>query len=354
MKLLNLGLTEPLRTQAIYHMLARESIETLIITSPLKPYVCVGYFQDLRRTVNLDYCRQFNIPVYRREVGGGGVLLDHNQVFYQIVLHNNNPLLPASVAEIYEKFSAPPIETYRALGVSVKHRPVNDLITLEGKKISGQGGANIGNSVVFVGSIIMDFDFQTMSRVLNVPDEKFRDKLYQTMQENMSTLKRELGTVPERDLITGILVEQFRKFFGVRSFDRLQLDQALISKLESVESYLASDRFILSPREKHHRSIKISEGLFVGETNFKLPGGLVTAIIEWKDDIIKSASIYGDFTLKPKERISELEKCLLGAELTFEQLHRRLASFYREYEIDIPGCPPDDFARGILKVKETL
>lgn len=356
MKLLNLGLAEPIRTQAIYHMLAREGIETLIITSPIRPYVCIGYFQDLMRTVNLNYCHEMNIPVYRREVGGGGVLLDQNQLFYQIVLKKDNPFLPKTIERIYEKFSKPPIEAYSKLGVTVNHRPVNDLITLNGKKISGQGGANIGNCVVFVGSIIMDFDFYTMANVLNIPNEKFRDKLYKTIRENMTTLKQELKILPDRKVVEDILINEFKEFFRVTAFKELLLNDDLIHKLQNVETLLASENFINGQRKlfmKDAISIKVAEGLFVGETNFKLPGGLVTAIVEWKENIIKTVSIFGDFTLTPKESIKGLEESLSGVELKFDDVYQSLSKFYEENKIDIPGCPPAEMARGILKVIET-
>jgi lipoate-protein ligase A len=37
--------------------------------------------------------------------------------------------------------------------------------------------------MVFVGSIILDFDYERMTRAIKVPDEKFRDKVFKTMKE---------------------------------------------------------------------------------------------------------------------------------------------------------------------------
>jgi len=52
--------------------------------------------------------------------------------------------------------------------------------------ISGQGAADIGDSFVFVGSILLKFDTKLMSQLFRVPEEKFRDKLYKTLEENIS------------------------------------------------------------------------------------------------------------------------------------------------------------------------
>jgi len=41
--------------------------------------------------------------------------------------------------------------------------------------------------MVFVGGILLDFNYKAMSRILKVPDEKFRDKVFKTMEENVTT-----------------------------------------------------------------------------------------------------------------------------------------------------------------------
>ena len=43
--------------------------------------------------------------------------------------------------------------------------------------------------MVFVGGILLDFDYQAMSKILKVPDEKFRDKVFKSMKENLTTMK---------------------------------------------------------------------------------------------------------------------------------------------------------------------
>jgi lipoate-protein ligase A len=42
-----------------------------------------------------------------------------------------------------------------------------------------------------VGNLILDFDYETMSRVLRVSDEKFREKVKKTIRENLRTIRAE-------------------------------------------------------------------------------------------------------------------------------------------------------------------
>ena len=73
MKLYNLGKVPWEESQLIYHALAHMGEEALCLVSPNSPYVCIGFHQDVEQEVDLDFCRQNQIPVFRREVGGGAV-----------------------------------------------------------------------------------------------------------------------------------------------------------------------------------------------------------------------------------------------------------------------------------------
>jgi lipoate-protein ligase A len=94
---------------------------------------------------------------------------------------------------------------------------VNDLIA-GNRKISGSGVGEIGECIVFVGNLMLDFDYETMSRILKVPDEKFRDKVEKTIEGNLTTIRMELGDKKaaqwkETDL-NALMAEEFEKILG--------------------------------------------------------------------------------------------------------------------------------------------
>jgi lipoate-protein ligase A len=92
-QLYHLGYVPWLESQLIYHAQPRVGVEGINILAPSEPYVCIGYHQDLEQEIDVAYCQAQGIPIFRREVGGGAVYLDGNQVFYQIVLHKDHPLV---------------------------------------------------------------------------------------------------------------------------------------------------------------------------------------------------------------------------------------------------------------------
>jgi lipoate-protein ligase A len=261
MYVFDLGKLPGQQSMLIFHALARMGIEALVIVSPKVPLVSIGYFQDAAQEVDLQYCKESKIPFMRREVGGGATFLDENQIFYQLIWKRDNPKFPRAIDEIYPWFTQAPIETYRKFGIQAEFRAVNDIITNEGRKIAGEGGGNIGDCMVFVGGILLDFDYQAMSRILKVPDEKFRDKVYKTMEENLTTMKRELGIVPRREEIISVLKERFEKRVG--KLEEASLTPEIIEKMDQLESWMTSEEFLLKKTPRVPAGVKIREGVEV-------------------------------------------------------------------------------------------
>ncbi|RUM31285.1 MAG: lipoate--protein ligase family protein, partial [Aquifex sp.] len=86
MKIYKAGKLDNLLSITLFHAMARLGYEGLIITTPSETYASVGYFDKTQEILDLEKCRKLGIPVIRREVGGGAVLLHENQVFYQLIL----------------------------------------------------------------------------------------------------------------------------------------------------------------------------------------------------------------------------------------------------------------------------
>jgi lipoate-protein ligase A len=341
-KLYNLEHVPWLDSQLLYHALPRVDMEGLFLLAPAEPYVCIGCHQDVEQDIDLNYCRIEDIPVFRREVGGGGVYLDGQQLFYQLVLHRDNPLAQGSKEDFYRRLLAPVVKAYGDLGVPAQYKPVNDIVTLDGRKISGNGAAEIADHLILVGNIIMDFDYETMVRVLKVPDEKFRDKVYQTLRENLSTLKRETGRAPLLEEIVPVLADRFEEVLG--PLEPADLPPAVYEEARELEPLLISDEW-LHKRGKRvpGRAVKIAAGVDVLQRMHKAPGGLVRATFEIKDRRISWVSFSGDFFFYPAEQLEALEAAMVG--LAPEEVEQAIAGFYVREDIESPGMTPADLAK---------
>jgi lipoate-protein ligase A len=346
MKLYNLGHVPWLDSQLLYHALPRLDMEGLFLLAPAEPYVCIGRHQDVDQDIDVDYCQRHSIPVFRREVGGGGVYLDGQQLFYQVVLHKNNPLAQGSKEDFYRRLLAPVVKAYGDLGVPAEYKPVNDIITADRQKISGNGAAEIADHLILVGNVIMDFDYETMVRVLKVPDEKFRDKIYQTLRENLSTLKREIGRAPLLEEIVPVLVSRFEEILGL--LEPADLPPAVYEKARELEPLLFNDDW-LHKRGKRvpGRDVKIAAGINVLQHLYKAPGGLIRAIFEVKDGRLTGVSFSGDFFFYPAEKLEALETTL--NDVALEDVEQTIAAFYSAESIESPGVSPSDLAQALSR-----
>lgn len=350
MYLFDLGHLPGQQSMLIFHALARMDVEALVVVSPRTPLVSVGYFQDAQVEVDLEYCHQASLPVMRREIGGGATYLDGHQIFYQVILKRDNPRLPGKISEIYQRFSQPAVETYGEFGIETHFRPVNDIITAEGRKIAGEGGADIGPCMVFVGGILMDFDYRAMSKVLRVPDEKFRDKVFKTMEENLTTMRRELGQPPPRYDVKSILIEKFQNLLG--HLEPAHMDREILAKMEQLERQFTSPEFLYKKTPKVTQGVKIREGVEVLYGLHKAPGGLIRTVQEVENEQIQDLGISGDFTFYPKVELGHLEVELKGSAQGPKNIRPKIEGFYQRRQVESPGVGTEDLMKALEVVEK--
>jgi lipoate---protein ligase len=347
-RLLDLRLVPSLRSQTIYHALAHAMApgdpDTIALVSPADPYVCIGFHQDMEREVDLAYCRTQGLPVYRREVGGGAVYLDRHQLFTQWIFHRDH--LPFSLEERFELHVRPLVETYQAIGINAYHRPLND-IHVGGRKIGGTGAASMGEAEVVVGSLMFDFNSSVMARVLKVPSEKMRDKVYQSLREYMTTMTRELGQAPDRDEVVAIYLDKCGAVLG------MEIVPGVLSECEEAAAHEWDERF-LTPEWLYQRGaplqqgVKIHDGMSVVEASHKAPGGLIRVIARLRENRIDDLALSGDFTLLPASGVAILEQAAKGLAVRHDLVLSRFREVYNEMGIHSPGVTPEDFAMTIL------
>ncbi len=347
-RLLNLGLVPPIRSQTIYHAVGHamdaDTPDTIILVAPDHPYVCIGYHQDLEREVDLDYCRDHGLPVTRREVGGGAVYLDAGQLFVQWVLHRD--ALPPSLEAKFDLYIRPLVETYQALGIPAYHRPVND-IHVAGKKIGGTGAAQMGEAEVLVGSLMFTFDKATMARVLKVSSEKMRDKIFESLEQYMTTMAEQLPALPDRAAVADLYLARAAAALG-RQIVPGEPTAAELALATELDARFVSDEWLYQKGTLRRTGVKIHEDVHVAEGVFKAPGGLIRATVRVRQGRVDGLELAGDFTMFPAGAISGLQAAALGAELARAVLADRFTAAYHNLEIQAPGVTPEHLAQAIL------
>jgi lipoate-protein ligase A len=337
-------------SQGLYHAAAYLQQEALLILRPATPYVCIGFHQDAEQEIDLDFTETNSIPVYRREVGGGAVYLDNNQLFYQLILRKDRDGIPQEKQQLFRELLTPVVETYREFGVDAQFRPINDIVAHE-RKISGNGAAEINDMVVMVGNFILDFDYEMMSQCLRVPDEKFRDKVYKSLRENLSTFIQEIGYIPSAQALGDALASRYESIFGAMKRGNVP-DPALVAKANELQEERNSLEWLFSNdrRWSGGRQVKIRAGVYVIQNTLKTPGGLIRVTAINRDGRLHEVHISGDFFFFPAKSLIRLEQALNGLPADEKKITEEINIFYITEAIESPGVIPGDFAQALCQM----
>jgi lipoate-protein ligase A len=307
----------------------------------------VGYHQAVEQEIRLSYCREHGIEVNRRLTGGGGLFWDKTQLGWELIADQRDDRFPGHVETLYELLCQGAIRGLERLGVNAVYRPKND-IEVEGRKISGTGGTSLGSTFLFQGTLLVDFDVDTMLRALRIPTEKLKDKEIDSVRERVTCLSWELASVPPLDMIKTALVEGFSEVLDVRfapgpltTFEEDWKAQRL-PHFES-EEWVYGSRRPLAGRDEL-RAL------------YKSPGGLirVSLLVNSRTRRIREVFITGDFFAYPRRVILDLEAWLKGAPADVGHLSSLVESFFRTHEAQIPGVTPSDISYTLAQALEKL
>ena len=177
--------------------------DTLLIYSRNRPCISVGRFQKIDDVVNIDYVKESGISIVRRISGGSSIYSDANQLTYSLTVSKDR--LPLSRNDSFATVCGALVISLRKLGVFGEYKPVNDVL-VNGRKISGGAQARSGSAVLQHGSIIINVDENVVSSSL----KQVKARSY----EGLTSLKKCLGYIPSRDILSKAIMDGFSEVFG--------------------------------------------------------------------------------------------------------------------------------------------
>ena len=320
-RLLSLGPTHWLNTQAVYHALAEtmtiDSPDTIVLAQPLQPYLCVGYHQEIASVLDRKACARMSLPVIRRRVGGGATYLDVNQLFYQCLFHHTR--VPAMVNDVYARLLAGPVATLKALGLKAELLGENEIEVgrgpggRPGKRIAGIGGGRMGEAAVVVGNLLFDFDYNALTRAWRVPSEGFRRLASASLRERVTTLWSELPRPISPDEVQYLLIDEFARALN-RPLETGKLTDEEEQKIKEVGKRLMSYRWLHLHENggKPMMALKIARGVFICAAEAEIDGYRVRAAFRVRDEVIEQAVLESE----PEREWTEYEIRLRGKKVS--------------------------------------
>ncbi len=305
-----------------------------------KPSALIGFHQDVRQEIYLDYCLENGIDVQRRLTGGGALYFDEGVLGWELYLDKKS-LGTAQMPLIAEKICTAVASGLSQLGVDARFRPRND-IEIHGKKISGTGGAFDGDSILYQGTVLVDFDIEKMLNVLHIPVEKWSDKAINSARERITTLKEEMEHAPQLEEVKEQIARSIGDAFQVdlnKEDDLLEAEKTLYEQaLNEIDS---PDWIYQHNRPRDDSSIK--------ESITKTPGGLIRIgmSVDKNRSHLKQIWITGDFFIKPRRVVLDLEAALKDTPLS--EMETTVRNFFNRNHVEMLQLKPEDFISAIKK-----
>ncbi|MEO0107242.1 MAG: DUF116 domain-containing protein [candidate division WOR-3 bacterium] len=352
-RLLDTGVLNAAENMAIDEMLlelrAKNQIpNTLRILQFSPPATLVGFHQSIEQEIRIDYCNKMGIDINRRITGGGAIFFDKTQLGWEIICSKDffNNSMPN--VELFKKLSLPIINMLGQLGINANFRGRND-IEVNGRKISGTGGVEWGNAFLFQGTLLVDFDVDTMLRALRIPIEKLKRHEIDSLKERVTCIKWELGYTPDIKILKGLIKKSFEKDFGIK----LIKSNLTVLELNSLPAYLEkfrSDKWIYKVRAP------VCEQPVLYITRLSKAGKIKAFFtLNLRQKRIQSVIFMGDFFAYPSRAIFDLEAVFKEMPLEKELITNKIKEYFQNCKnLYIPYVKIEDFIKIIDGLFEKL
>ncbi|WP_407637403.1 lipoate--protein ligase family protein [Desulfotignum phosphitoxidans] len=300
--------------------------------------VLVGFHQAVSEEIRSSYCRVNNIDVNRRITGGGAIFFDENQMGWEVFCDKAFFNIAIPNAHLFKSLCDPVVMALAMLGIDARFRPRND-IEVNGRKISGTGGTDSDNAFMFQGTMLVDFDVDTMLRSLQIPVEKLKAKEIDSVKDRVTCLRWELGSVPSLAGIKQAIKTGFEISLDIK-LEPGDLTAEEQKRYQEKLPHFQSSRWIENVKPYYQKREAV-------QATYKAPAGMVrfTLVVNLPQKRLKDIYITGDFLTFPGSALYDLEAELRGVSLDREVLHKIIRTFFDQERIRIPGLPFKDFVK---------
>lgn len=148
----------------------------------VKPTVIFGRNQVMENEVNVSYCREHGIEMYRRKSGGGCVYADWDNVMMSYVCKEEN------VGLTFNRFIGMLLLVLRKLGVEATGTTHNDVM-IGDRKVSGTAFYHLPGRSIVHATMLYDTDMENMLHAITPSHEKLQSKGIQSVRQRITFLK---------------------------------------------------------------------------------------------------------------------------------------------------------------------
>ena len=276
----------------------------------VSPSVIFGRNQLIANEVNILYCRDNGISMFRRKSGGGCVYADWGNMMLSYITKSDQVMFT------YHKYTTLVVNALKRIGIAAATNGRNDIL-VDGQKVSGNAFYHLPRHNIVHGTMLYDTDVQHMQSCLTPAAEKLNNHGVQSVRQRITLLKDYTQrSMPEiKESLTSFICDS-----------SISLSDDDICRIEELEKEYLDPDFIFGKNPRH----TITKSRYIEGV------GRVEAHLELKNNIIKDIDFKGDFFVLGE--IDYLRKLLIGKPLQAEVLATLI---------------PEDIGNTIMNIKKT-
>ncbi len=260
-RLLPFRKADAVENMAVDEAVFREAIRkreppTLRFYSWRTPAVSIGYFQEARREIDLEACRQLGIDFIRRPTGGKAVLHD-KEMTYAVIAGADHPLFPPDILRSFRVISSCIARGLLAIGIKAEMKaegrasadeslrtscfssPSRYELLVGGRKICGASQMRSHGVLLQHGALLMAFDPERTCAVM-LPH---RDPERQTalLRDSVTTVEEQAGRAVDERQLCRALQDGFEQRLGIRLVEASLTPEEETLKRELMEKKYSSE-----------------------------------------------------------------------------------------------------------------
>ena len=194
----------------------------------VEPSVIFGRNQVLENEVNVDYCRQHHIKMYRRKSGGGCVYADMDNLMLSYVGDGDQ------VGFTFNKFLQMMLLVLRKMGVEATSTVHNDIM-IGDRKVCGTAFYQLPGRSIVHSTMLYDTNMEHMLNAITPSAEKLEKKGIQSVRQRITLLKYYVDLT--LDEVKTLIRETLCK-------GELRLTPEQVAEIETIEQSYLKQEFI--------------------------------------------------------------------------------------------------------------
>ncbi|WP_059747273.1 biotin/lipoate A/B protein ligase family protein [Staphylococcus haemolyticus] len=251
--------------EALLNFVSRGEIDPVVRFYTWNPAtLSVGYFQRLKKEIDIDKVNEKGFGLVRRQTGGRGVLHD-KELTYSVIVSEEHPNMPSTVTEAYRVISEGLLEGFKLLGFeayfaiprSKEEReklkqprsavcfdaPSWYELVVEGRKIAGSAQTRQKGVILQHGSLLQDVNVDELFDMFIFKNDRLKDKMKKAFVDKAVAINDIADRHISIEEMEKAFEEGFKKGLNIE-FKPLTLSDQQIKEVKELEEKYRSDEWL--------------------------------------------------------------------------------------------------------------